>query len=45
VGGHSLGLTMNVNRALAVRRTDPGDQLPLNRRLVPLPGVYYRWTR
>ncbi len=45
VGRHSLGLTMNVNRALAVRRTDPEDQLPLNRRLVPLPGVYYRWTR
>jgi hypothetical protein len=42
---HYLGLTMNVNRALWVRRTDPEDDLPLNRRLVPLPGVYYRWGR
>ncbi len=44
-GRHSLGLAMHVNRALGVRRTDPEDDLPLNRRLVPLPGVYYRWTR
>jgi len=40
-----LGLAMNVNRALWVRRTDPEDDLPINRRLVPLPGVYYRWGR
>jgi hypothetical protein len=44
-GRHSLGLAINVNRALGVRRTDPEDNLPLNKRLVPLPGVYYRWTR
>lgn len=43
--GSYLGATLNVNRALAVRRTDAGDDLPLNRRLVPLPGLYYRWKR
>jgi hypothetical protein len=43
--GSYLGMTLNVNRALAVRRTDPADELPLNRRLVPLPGFYYRWRR
>ncbi|HSW28019.1 MAG TPA: hypothetical protein VLH75_00880 [Longimicrobiales bacterium] len=43
--GSYVGVTLNVNRALAVRRTDPQDELPLNRRLVPLPGVYYRWKR
>ncbi len=42
---HYLGAVMNVNRALWVRRTDPEDDMPLNRRLVPLPGVYYRWGR
>ncbi len=45
VDHHALGFVVDVNRALAVRRTDPLDKLPLNRRLVPLPGVYYRWTR
>jgi len=43
--GSYLGMTLNVNRALAVRRTNPADDLPLNRRLVPLPGIYYRWRR
>lgn len=43
--GHALGASLNVNRALWVRRTDPDDDLPLNRRLVPLPGAYYRWSR
>ncbi len=42
---HYLGLALNVNRALAVRRSDPEDDLPLNRRIVPLPGAYYRWSR
>jgi hypothetical protein len=42
---HAVGLALNVNRAIWVRRTDPDDDLPLNRRLVPLPGIYYRWTR
>ncbi len=44
-GRHSVGFAINVNRALAVRRTDPEDNLPLNHRLVPLPGLYYRWAR
>jgi hypothetical protein len=43
-GRHYLGFNLNVNRALWVRRTDPEDDLPLNRRLVPLPGLYYRWS-
>ncbi|NJD17717.1 MAG: hypothetical protein FIA95_00300 [Gemmatimonadetes bacterium] len=43
--GSYVGMTLNVNRALAVRRTDPLDATPLNRRFVPLPGVYYRWKR
>lgn len=43
--GSYLGANLNVNRAVAVRRTDAEDDLPLNRRLVPLPGVYYRWKR
>ena len=42
-GGHSLGGSINLNRALWVRRTDPEDDLPLNRRWVPLPGIYYRF--
>lgn len=42
---HALGLALNVNRGLAVRRSDPLDDLPMNRRLVPLPEVYYRFTR
>lgn len=40
---HNLGAAMNINRALWVRRTDRDDDTPLNRRVVPLPGVYYRW--
>lgn len=43
--GSFLGAGLNVNRGLAVRRTDPTDDLPLNRRLVPLPEIYYRWRR
>ncbi len=42
-GRHNLGAVLNVNRGLWVRRTDPDDDLPLNKRLVPLPGAYYRW--
>jgi len=41
---HATGFVIGVNRALAVRRPDPTDDRALNRRLVPLPGVYYRWT-
>lgn len=42
---HSIGAAVSANRALAVRRPDPDDDLPLAGRLVPLPGMYYRWTR
>jgi len=41
---HSLGLAVNLNRGLLVRRSDPEDTLPMNGRLVPLPGLYYRYT-
>jgi len=44
-GDHYLGAALNVDRALWVRRTDPADDVPLNRRLVPLPEIYYRWSR
>ena len=43
VDDHSAGAVLNVNRALAVRRTDPDDELPPNGRIVPLPEVYYRF--
>gem|GEM_PF-302825 len=42
---HATGLVLNVNRGLWVKRSDPEDDLPLNRRLVPLPELYYRFTR
>ena len=42
-GSHYVGGLINVNRALWVRRTDPGDDMPLTKRIVPLPGLYYRW--
>jgi hypothetical protein len=42
---HAVGAGLDVNRGLWVRRSDPDDDLPLNRRLVPLPEVYYRFTR
>ena len=42
VDDNAVGLALNLNRGLAVRRSDPRDDLPLNRRLVPLPEVYYR---
>lgn len=44
VGHHAFGVGVNLNRALFVRRTNPKDELPLNGRLVPLPGAYYRLT-
>ena len=40
---HALGAFLNVNRGLWVRRSDPSDDVPLNRRLVPLPELYYRY--
>lgn len=45
VDDHALGPALNVNRGLAVRRSDPLDDLPMNQRFVPLPEVYYRFTR
>lgn len=42
VDDHSLGASLNLNRALAARRTDPDDDVPLVGRLVPLPEAYYR---
>lgn len=43
-GPHAMGVFLNVNRGLAVRRSDPEDDLPMNRRLVPLPELYYRYA-
>jgi hypothetical protein len=41
--GHFVDLDFNVNRALLVRRRD--DELrPMNERLVPIPGLSYRWA-
>jgi hypothetical protein len=40
--GHFLGMSINVNRALWVRRTDPADAPP-NARLIPIPDLSYRW--
>lgn len=44
-GAHSTGFFLNVNRGLWVRRSDPDDTMPMNRRLVPLPELYYRYRR
>ena len=43
VDRHAVGAALNVNRGLAVRRSDPQDDLPMNKRIVPLPEVYYRF--
>ncbi len=42
VDDHAIVAALNLNRAIGVRRTDPEDDIPLNRRLVPLPELYYR---
>jgi hypothetical protein len=42
-GNHYLDGHVNVSSALWIRRTIPGDDRPPNRRLVPLPGLAYRW--
>jgi hypothetical protein len=42
-GDHYLALDLNVSRGLWVRRTDPDDETPMSQRLVPLPGLAYRW--
>lgn len=43
-GEHFLNLEIGLNRGLHVRRTDPTDDTPMNRRIVPLPGASYRWV-
>lgn len=42
-GGHSVGFNIALNRALLIRRSDPGDDEPPNSRLVPLPALEYRY--
>jgi len=42
-GNHFLTLDANLNRALYVRRTDPEDATPPAARIIPLPGVAWRW--
>ncbi len=42
---HAAGAALDVNWGLWVRRSDPEDNLPMNRRFVPLPEVYYRFTK
>jgi hypothetical protein len=44
VDDHSVGAVININRVLAVRRTDPEDDLPPVGRIVPLPEFYYRYS-
>jgi len=44
VDQHAVGAALNFNRGLAVRRSDPLDDLPMKRRIVPLPELYYRFT-
>jgi hypothetical protein len=43
VDDHSVGAALNLNRGLLVQRSDPLDDQPMNRRLVPLPELYYRF--
>lgn len=43
VDRNAIGMELGLNRGLWVRRSDPLDDLPLNRRIVPLPAAYYRW--
>lgn len=40
---HAAVLDLNVNQGLFIRRSDPDDDTPMNRRLIPLPGLSYRW--
>ena len=42
---HAVGAELGLSRALWVRRSDPADDLPMNKRIVPLPGLYYRFAR
>jgi len=40
---HHVGATLNLNRALWLRRKDPLDDYPPSDRIIPLPGFYYSW--
>lgn len=40
---HALTFDINLNRGLLIRRADPSDDTPMSRRLIPLPGIAYRW--
>lgn len=42
-GGHFLAFDINVDRTLWVRHRDPMDDGPPSTRLVPFPGLAYRW--
>ena len=42
---HHLGAHISLNRALWIRRKDPGDDYPPSDRIVPLPGFFYVWKR
>ena len=44
VDDHAVGAALNVSRGLAVRRSDPQDDLPMKHRILPIPEVYYRFT-
>ncbi len=41
-GDHYFGVSLAVNEGLWIDRADPEDDTPINRRPVPLPGLYYR---
>lgn len=41
---NAFGLEVNLNRAVAVRRTDPMDTRGPRSRIVPFPAIYYRWA-
>ena len=40
---HALTFDISVNQGIWIRRSDPEDDTPMNRRLIPLPGAAYRW--
>ena len=41
--GHYATFELNVLRGLWVRRPDPSDETPINRRMIPIPSASYRW--
>ena len=43
-GGHSMGVEIGLNRALWIRRLDPEDDASPRSNIVPLPGLYYRYS-